>query len=87
MRKLITYFMLTTVGKHWASEHLPKTVEIAIDRSKRKQYRDILHQVDFSQLSDFLFKKYPTRKLMDDLFAQLGEAESSEDLDLQELQV
>ena len=85
MRKLITYFMLTTIGKQWVSENLPKAIEDAIEKSKRKQYIDILHQVDFSHLGDFLFKKYATKKLIDELLSQLDEAQSTDELNLQEL--
>lgn len=85
MRKLITYFMLTTIGKQWSIENLPKSVEDAIERSKRKQYLDILHQLDFSHLGDFLFKEYPTKKLVNELFEQLDEVQTVDELDLQEL--
>ena len=38
MRKLIAYFMLTTIGKEWISFTSPSAVKEAIDKSKRKQY-------------------------------------------------
>jgi len=85
MRKLITYFMFTTIGKEWAIETLPGIVQEAIDRSKRKQYLDILYQVDFIHLGDFLFKAYETKSIIE-LYKKLNIAEKLEDLDLKELQ-
>jgi len=72
MRKLITYFMLTTVGKEWTEETFPVSVKEAVDKSKRKQYLDVLYQVDFIHLGDFLFKEYQT-KSQDELFDKLDE--------------
>jgi len=36
MRKLITYFMLTNVGREWVTQTSPGVVMDAIDKSKRK---------------------------------------------------
>ena len=55
MRKLIAYFMLTNIGKGWVTQTSPGIVIDAIDKSKRKQYLDALHQIDFIHLGDFLF--------------------------------
>ena len=40
MRKLISYFMITTVGREWVVEASPRSVIEALDKSKRKQYVD-----------------------------------------------
>src|SRR6185503_11261905 len=40
MRKLIAFFMLTTIGKEWVIETSPGVVKEAIEKSKRKQYLD-----------------------------------------------
>lgn len=85
MRKLITYFMLTNVGKQWVSENLPKGIEDAIEKSKRKQYLDALYQVDFIHLGESLFNLYPTKKVVEDLFSLLETAQSPDELDLNEL--
>jgi hypothetical protein len=84
MRKLITYFMLTNVGKEWVIEASPSAVREAIDKSKRKQYLDILHQIDFIHLGDLLFKPYQTRSTSE-LYEMLDSAQKLEDLDLDEL--
>ena len=84
MRKLITYFMLTTVGKEWVAEASPIIVRDAIDKSKRKQYLDVLHQIDFIHLGDFLFKAYQTKD-MQKLIDTLTKAEKLEDLNLDDL--
>jgi hypothetical protein len=84
MRKLITYFMLTNVGKEWVTEASPTDVKEAIDRSKRKQYLDVLHQIDFKHLGDLLFKPYQTRNVSE-LYEMLDNAQQLEDLNLDEL--
>ena len=58
MRKFITYFMITNIGKNWIEESSPEQIKAALDRSKRKQYIDVLQQLDFIHLGDFLFKSY-----------------------------
>lgn len=84
MRKLIAYFMLTTIGKEWITETSPKTVKEAIDKSKRKQYVDVLHQIDFSHLGDFLFKCDETKNIAE-LLEKIETAHVLEDLTLDEL--
>jgi hypothetical protein len=84
MRKLITYFMLTNVGKEWVTEASPTSFRDAIDKSKRKQYVDVLHQIDFIHLGDFLFKPYQTRNVSE-LYEKLDSAQKLEDLMLSEL--
>ncbi len=86
MRKLITYFMLTNVGKEWVAETSPTVVREAIDKSKRKQYLDVLHQIDFSHLGDFLFKAYQTRDVSK-LYETLDNARKLEDLNLDDLKI
>jgi len=58
MRKFITYFMITNVGKNWVDESSPTQIKEALGKSKRKEYRDVLQQLDFIHLGDFLFKSY-----------------------------
>lgn len=64
MRKLITYFMLTSVGKEWVITASPEAVRRQID-SKQKQYIDALFQVDFIHLGDFLFKAYASKNIQE----------------------
>lgn len=58
MRKLIANFMLTTVGVQWVDEAAPSEVKEAIGKGKRKDYINVLHNVDFIHLADFLLKPY-----------------------------
>lgn len=58
MRKFITYFMITNVGKDWVNESSPTHIQEALDKSKRKEYIDVLQQLDFIHLGDLLFKVY-----------------------------
>ena len=58
MRKFITFFMIAIVGKDWVQDNAPKIVKDAIGKSKRKQYSDVLQQLDFKHLGDVLFSSY-----------------------------
>lgn len=60
MRKLITKFMLITIGKDWSLTGVPSNIkdEINTKKSVTKYLDDILFQSDFIHLSDFLFKEY-----------------------------
>lgn len=86
MRKLITYFMLTRVGKEWVAETSPSDFKQALEKSKRKQQSDVLHQADFIQLGDFLFKAYPNRD-PHYLIDMIAKARAVTDLKLDDLQL
>lgn len=58
MRKLISKFMLTNLGVGWHKTVVPTEVKDSIKNSKAKKNHGILYEVDFSQLSNFLFKPY-----------------------------
>jgi|GEM_PF-4001725 len=79
MRKLITNFMLVTVGAGWVDESSPKEIKDVIDRSKRKESLNVLHQVDFIHLADFLLRPYSTAT-QDELNDLLRKAETVDDL-------
>ncbi len=85
MRKLVAYFMLTKVGKNWVAEASPEVFKTTIDKSKRKQYVDVLHQVDFIHLADLLFKQYHSKPI-GDLFSKLATADDIHKLDLEDIQ-
>ncbi len=85
MRKIITYFMITNVGAEWIAEASPSVVKEAIDKSKRKQYSDVLHQIDFIHLGDLLFKAYQTRDTAK-LYELISSANKVNDFRLDELQ-
>lgn len=84
MRKLITNFMLTNIGKKWVDESVPLEVKSALEMSKRKDYINILHQIDFIHLVDFLFKPYQTNSSLV-LFKKIDSARSIEEFDLSDL--
>lgn len=84
MRKLITYFMLTNIGKEGVVETSPNIVKDAINKSKRKQYVDVLYQIDFIHLGDFLFKPYQTKNI-EELHSKLENANAISDLNLEDL--
>jgi hypothetical protein len=58
MRKLIYKFMVISIGIDWENEAVPKEVNESIKKENNKIKNGLLQQVDFIQLSDFLFKKY-----------------------------
>lgn len=63
MRKFITYFMITNLGKNWIDESSPKQIKEALEKSKRKDYMDKLQQLDFIHLGDLLFKSFQEKDL------------------------
>ncbi|MGP6433466.1 hypothetical protein [Pseudomonas paraglycinae] len=84
MRKLITKFMFIKIGLAWTKDAVPKEVSESI-KTKKEGYSNYLYEVDFIQLSNFLFREYSTansRKLVE----KLGAAKKIEELDLNELQ-
>ncbi|TCB93689.1 HEPN domain-containing protein [Enterobacter wuhouensis] len=58
MRKLITKFMILNVGISWTKTSIPE--EFTSLRSNQKSFEDhnMMYQVDFIQLTNFLFKAY-----------------------------
>lgn len=69
MRKLITKFMLITIGLAWTKDAVPKEVSESL-KNKRDIGQNYLYEADFIQLSNFLFKEYSTansRALVDKL--------------------
>lgn len=70
MRKLIANFMLINVGKEWVAEASPAEVKDAISKSKRKDFINVLHTIDFVHLANFLLKPYSKKtpqEICDDL--------------------
>lgn len=58
MRKFITFFMITNVGKDWVSDTTPDHVKVAMDKSKQRNYASELQKLDFKDLGYFLFDEY-----------------------------
>lgn len=84
MRKLITKFMITTIGLTWTKDTVPKEVSDSIKAKNSSQPQNYLYESDFIQLSNFLFKDYSTANSKN-LIDKLGKASDITDLDLQEL--
>lgn len=86
MRKLITRFMLTNVGLHWAKENIPADVKASVKDKDKDETPDFLYKINFIQLKDFLFKKYsPKSKSRDLLIDKIRNANCEGDLKLDEL--
>lgn len=84
MRKLITKFMLTTIGLAWTKDAVPKEVSESIKTKNSNTSQNYLYEADFIQLSNFLFKEYSTansRKLVE----KLGMITDINELELTEL--
>ncbi len=58
MRKLIAKFMAISIGYYWSDTSTPKEVLDSVRTDGKKEKSNFLHEVDFIQLSNFLFKKY-----------------------------
>ena len=58
MRKLISKFMLINLGVGWYKSAVPSEVKDSIKSSNSRNNHGILYEVDFIQLSNFLFKQY-----------------------------
>lgn len=84
MRKLITKFMLVNVGLAWAREAMPKEVQESVRSKDAKIDQNYLYEVDFIQLSNFLFKEYSTAT-MQSIMGTIKTAEKIEDLSLEKL--
>lgn len=84
MRKLITKFMLINVGLGWTKEAIPKEVVDSVRSKDAKNDHNYLYEVDFIQLSNFLFKEYSTISSII-LIENLRKAKVIADLDLNEL--
>ncbi|MEW6176605.1 MAG: hypothetical protein AB1588_13005 [Pseudomonadota bacterium] len=63
MRKLITKFMLTNVGLGWTKDTVPEGIRKSPRFDKNGSNNNYLYEVDFIQLSDFLFNEYRTLEL------------------------
>lgn len=83
MRKLITKFMLITIGGAWTSSVVPQDVSDSI-KNKKAISHNYLYDTDFNQLANFLFKKYATGNL-NSLVAKIAAAKVITDIDLLEL--
>nr|WP_255593502.1 HEPN domain-containing protein [Acidovorax sp. sic0104] len=81
---MITKFMLINVGLGWTREAIPKEVQESVRTKDAKLDHDYLYEVDFIQLSNFLFKEYATTN-PNTIIDRLRQAQKIEDLDLDEL--
>jgi len=82
MRKLITKFMLTNIGLGWTKEAVPQEVIESVRNKAAGNSQNYLHEVDFIQLSNFLFNEYTTINTKA-LLEKIREASKSEDLNLE----
>lgn len=57
MRKLITKFMILNVGLSWTKTSIPEEF-LSIKSSKTLEDHNLMYQVDFIQLTNFLFNTY-----------------------------
>lgn len=63
MRKLITKFMLTNVGLGWTKDTIPDDIRKTSRAEKTSLNNNYLYEVDFIQLSEFLFSEYRTLEI------------------------
>jgi hypothetical protein len=85
LRKLITKFMLTTVGSDWTDKLIPDDVRVASDKqAKKRAENNPLFEVDFIKLSDFLFKPYSTNTT-DNLLTEIHKSSKIEEFSIEKL--
>lgn len=63
MRKLITKFMLISVGVIWTKTNIPSKVKESVKKKGKEKLEnslDHLYETDFIQLANFLFEPYQT---------------------------
>lgn len=58
MRKLIAKFMAISIGYDWSDASTPKEVLDSVRSDGKREKTNFLQEIDFIQLSYFLFKKY-----------------------------
>ena len=64
MRLLILKFMLINSGEDWEKIAVPDDVKQSVNTNRQNKYSNILFEVDFIQLSYFLFKSYSDEPLI-----------------------
>lgn len=80
MRKLIANFMLITIGVKWVDEAAPEEIKNVINKSKRSNYINVLHAVDFIDLAGFVLKPY-SNVTTSEILNSIKKAATLEDLD------
>lgn len=74
MRKFILYFMITAVGKEWKEKSSTKQIKDKLIPSTKQEknnniytnnneYKDVIQELTFGQLGDFLFNSYQDEKI------------------------
>lgn len=69
MRKFILYFMIVAVGKDWKKKSSTKQIEAKL-QSSNTEYKNIIQELTFGQLGDFLFNSYHEENV-DELISKL----------------
>lgn len=68
MRKLLTKFMLINIGTKWEKENIPSKISKSKNSDKEINLGNgLLYQLDFIELSNFLFDEYALNKNINDL--------------------
>lgn len=83
MRKLITKFMITNIGLSWTEKHIPQKVQLSF-KGDKKNNLNYLYDLDFIQLSAFLFDEYSNLK-SEELLKQINKTNEMSELNLNTL--
>lgn len=78
LRKLISQFMLKSLGSDWIKVAIPRDLKAKIQDTAEKskaenKYIDILYHADFIQLIELLFQKYSKTQSLEELFEIIEE--------------
>lgn len=84
MRKLIAKFMAISIGYNWSDAATPKEVLDSVRTDRKKEKTNFLHEIDFIQLSNFLFKSY-TKSDASRFFDTIKEKNDAENITVKDL--
>lgn len=84
MRKLLTKFSITKLGRNWTDENIPDDIKISVKNKSSNNDANYLYQTDFIKLSVFLSGNIKTPELKG-LLENISKAKDISELSLEEL--
>lgn len=88
LQKLIARFMYTSVGMDWGNTTVPDDLRNSMKRNNRNRQdgANLLHDADFVQLADYLFKPYQSPTNGSEIIQEkISRSSNAAELDIEEL--